>query len=67
MTENKTNLKVNALNIQIRDSVKDFADRLFAALGDNLQSITIVDSSLTGDSEAAVKVKAGRREYRIEN
>jgi hypothetical protein len=49
MTENKTNLKVNALNIQIRDSVKDFADRLLAALGDNLQSITIVGSSLTED------------------
>ena len=49
MAENKTNLKVNALNIHIRDSVKDFAERLFAALGDNLQSITVVGSSLTDD------------------
>ncbi|MBN2594339.1 MAG: hypothetical protein JXA81_12595 [Sedimentisphaerales bacterium] len=49
MTEHKTNLKFDALNIHILDSVKDFADRLSAALGDNLQSITIVGSSLTED------------------
>ena len=49
MTENKTNLKVDALHMQIRDSVKDFADRLLTALGDNLQSITVVGSSLTED------------------
>jgi len=49
MTENKTNLKVDALNVVIRDSIKDFAERLFAALGENLQSITVVGSSLTED------------------
>ena len=49
MTENKTNLKVDALNLHIRDSVKDFAEKLSTALGDNLQSITIVGSSLTED------------------
>ena len=49
MTENKTNLKVDTLNIVIRDSVKDFTERLFTALGENLQSITIVGSSLTED------------------
>jgi len=49
MTENKTNLKVDALNIQIRDSLKEFAERLLTALGDNLQSITVVGSSLTED------------------
>jgi len=49
MTENKTDLKINALQMQIRDSVKDFAERLLAALGDNLQSITVVGSSLTED------------------
>jgi hypothetical protein len=49
MTENKTNLKVDALNIQIRDSVKGFAESLLTALGDNLQSITVVGSSLTDD------------------
>lgn len=47
MTENKKDLNVDALNIQIRVSVKDFAERLLEALGDNLQSITIVGSSLT--------------------
>ena len=49
MTENKINLKIDALHMQIRDSVKTFAERLSAALGDNLQSITVVGSSLTQD------------------
>lgn len=49
MTENKTDLKVDALHISIGDSVKDFAERLSSALTDNLQSITIVGSSLTED------------------
>jgi hypothetical protein len=49
MTENKTNLRVDALNTVIRDSVKDFAERLITALGENLQSTTVVGSSLTED------------------
>jgi hypothetical protein len=49
MTENKTKLKVDALHVQVRDFVTDFAERLLAALGDNLQSITVVGSSLTED------------------
>ncbi len=49
MTENKTNFKVDALHAQIRDSVTTFAEKLLAALGDNLQSITVVGSSLTED------------------
>jgi len=49
MAENKTNLKIETLHIQIRDSVKDFAERLLTGLGDNLQSITVVGSSLTED------------------
>lgn len=49
MTENKTNFKVNALHAQIRDSVTAFAEKLLTALGDNLQSITVVGSSLTED------------------
>jgi hypothetical protein len=49
MTENETDLEINALQTQIRDSVKDFADRVLAALGENLQSITVVGSSLTED------------------
>lgn len=49
MTENKTNLKIDALHMQIRDSVQAFAERLLTALGDNLQNITVVGSSLTED------------------
>jgi len=49
MTENKTNLKVDALHVQIRDSVTAFAEKLLAAFGNNLQSITVVGSSLTDD------------------
>ena len=49
MTENKINLKIDALHMQIRDSVKAFAEKLSTALSDNLQSITVVGSSLTED------------------
>ena len=49
MTENKINLKVDALHLQIRDSVTAFAERLLTGLGNNLQSITVVGSSLTED------------------
>ncbi len=49
MVEDKTNLKLDALHVQTRDSVKDFAEKLTAALGENLQSITVVGSSLTDD------------------
>ena len=49
MTENKNNIKVDELQVLIRDLVKDFTERLLAALGDNLQSITVVGSSLTED------------------
>ena len=49
MSQDKTNLKLERLNAQIRDSIKDFAERLTAALGGTLQSITVVGSSLTDD------------------
>jgi len=52
MAENKNDLNINALQMQIRDPVKDFAERLLAALGENLQSITVVGSSLTEDFRA---------------
>ena len=41
--------KLDALHVQVRDSVKTFAERLLTDLGDNLQSITVVGSSLTED------------------
>jgi hypothetical protein len=49
MVENKMNLKLESLQVQIRDSVKDFAERLIAALRSNIESITVVGSSLTED------------------
>lgn len=57
MTENKNELtdpakqelKLDALRMQIRDIVKSFAEKLIAELGENLQSITVVGSSLTED------------------
>jgi hypothetical protein len=49
MAQNKTKFKVDALHVLIQDLVTDFADRLSAALGENLQSITVVGSSLTED------------------
>jgi len=49
MAENKNNLILDALPAQIRDSVKDFCNKVIAALGNNLQSITVVGSSLTED------------------
>jgi len=49
MDENKINLKLDALPEHIRDSIKYFTDKLTSELADNLQSITVVGSSLTGD------------------
>ena len=45
----KQQLKLDALRVQIRDSVNAFAEKLIAELGDNLQSITVVGSGLTED------------------
>ena len=49
MTQHNANLKLDALDVRIRDVIKTFAERLLAALEDNLESITIVGSSLTDD------------------
>lgn len=57
MTENKDDPRdvargrprLDTLPTEIRDSVQAFADRVSAALGDNLQSMTVVGSSLTAD------------------
>lgn len=49
MSQDKTNINLDVLNVQIRDCVKDFAEKLTAALRDNLQSITVVGSGLTDD------------------
>jgi len=52
MSQDKTNLELQRLNVQIRDCVKDFANKLMTDLGDSLQSITVVGSSLTDDFAA---------------
>jgi hypothetical protein len=54
MRENKMAMKNNELKLaplrnEIRDSVRAFAEELIEKLGENLKSITIVGSSLTGD------------------
>ena len=49
MADNKTNLKFDALSDRIRDSIKDFTEKLTSGLAGNLQSITVVGSSLTND------------------
>jgi hypothetical protein len=45
----KKNLKLDTLPSLIRDSVKDFSERLVSELAENLHSITVVGSSLTAD------------------
>jgi hypothetical protein len=49
MAEERYNLRLDTLRAEIRDPVAAFAKKLTAALGDNLQSITVVGSSLTED------------------
>ena len=49
MSENINQLNLDALPIQIRDTVNYFADKLISSLGKNLLSITVVGSSLTED------------------
>lgn len=49
MPENKKTLQLTGLRDEIHASVRAFADKLIAELGDNLQSITVVGSSLTED------------------
>jgi hypothetical protein len=52
MAESNIHLKLDALDVAVRDSMNAFAERLAAGLGDNLQSITVVGSSLTQDFRA---------------
>jgi hypothetical protein len=49
MAKNKMSLKLDSIRQEIRDSLKDFAEKLIEKLGDNLQSVTVVGSSLTQD------------------
>ena len=49
MTQSNTNLKLDALDVRIRDVMNTFAQKLLAMLGDSLKSITVVGSSLSED------------------
>jgi hypothetical protein len=49
MAENKNEPKLDALREEIREPLKVFVEKLTAGLGDGLQSITVVGSSLTED------------------
>ncbi|MHC4558790.1 MAG: hypothetical protein ACYTFW_15110 [Planctomycetota bacterium] len=49
MANSKKDLKLDALHLQIREPITAFAEKLLTDLGDNLQSITVVGSSLTED------------------
>ena len=51
-TRRLESLKLGALDVQIREPVYALAEKLAARLGDNLQSITVVGSSLTRDFRA---------------
>jgi len=52
MAESNIHLKLDALDARIRDAVGAFAEKLAAAVGNNMRSITIVGSSLTQDFRA---------------
>ena len=49
MADDKNSLKLDAVRKEIRESLEAFAEKVRAELGDNLQSITVVGSSLTED------------------
>jgi hypothetical protein len=49
MAEDKKGLKLDGLRAETRKAVQTFAEKLTAELGENLQSITVVGSSLTED------------------
>jgi len=49
MAESENKLKLDGLRQEIRGPVKIFAEKLIAKLGERLQNVTVVGSSLTGD------------------
>jgi hypothetical protein len=49
MAENEKSLRLDAVPEQVREALAVFTEKLNAALGDNLQSVTVVGSSLTKD------------------
>jgi hypothetical protein len=49
MAEDKSSVKVDGLRVEIREPVRVFVEKLRAEQGENLQSVTVVGSSLTED------------------
>ena len=49
MAEDKNSLRLESVPEHVREPLRLFAEKLTAGLGDNLLSITVVGSSLTGD------------------
>jgi len=49
MAANNNELKLAPLRSEIRKPVRTFTEKLIEKLGENLKSITIIGSSLTGD------------------
>ncbi|MHC4074919.1 MAG: hypothetical protein ACYSRR_05075 [Planctomycetota bacterium] len=49
MVENDRKINLDGLREQIRGPITNFSEKLIAALGEQLQSITVVGSSLTDD------------------
>lgn len=49
MAEEKTSVKLQGLRSEIRPPLEDFAEKVTSRLGDNVESITVVGSSLTED------------------
>jgi len=49
MVENRNKMKLDSVREEIREPLKAFGEKLAPTLGDNLQSITVVGSSLTED------------------
>ena len=52
MAENKSNIKLDALRKEIHEQIRSFTEILIIELGKNLQSVTVVGSSLTSDFRA---------------
>ena len=61
MVENLNSLKMDSVSEQIREPLKLFAEKLIAGLGNNLQSITVVGSSLTQDYKPPSSAPMGLR------
>jgi hypothetical protein len=54
MSRNELQLDLQSIPLQVHSGLEDYAKRVQTALKDNLQSITVVGSCLTGDFKAGI-------------